>query len=628
MASFSDTFRQAEREAADALDSAAQARSRLLEHVHSGSEGTRRAGSNGADATAAHPSDWAGYAAPAEAELEVPGFLVPTSPRAEFPRSGPARENAERGDAQRANPGTGDQISRPRASTNVGPGVSLTRARQLSNSTGDVVGFGGKLSHSAGLSLSSGERGKHVVDLFELDAKVRWWRIDNEYIYFGHRRPPAPHEKLNSTLKRMAISLVYPIHNQTANVWTHVCGSIIVGAIIWHTFSRKGPMRGSGQASALDIAAEAGFLFGALACLVLSATFHLFCDASLGVRRFCLKLDFAGVLCLVWGSWLPLLQFGLACRHYSWRMAYAGTITGGVIVVAILCLLPRFATPAYQPVRAAVFLFIGWVGAVPAAQLIIDQHTRPIGLGIIYMGLLYSVGTVIDVLRFPERMFFRPAPPSIILIAVGGAKEGGDDGLRGSIHIDLDATVGSPAAVAPGLSDVTEEDGEGAAVHSSAMNSNASSGMNSPKQGQRNTPISPSASFGGIGFLNRSRSGSDAEQRMLDLAPRPNTVTSTILGSGSALDLLRCVTQASIVRNNSVALCTRFRANPHPPSGTHFPPTRTHTHMDTSTLRASGSALDLHVCATNCLLTPVFAMCYIPVCAIYLSRCMYVPNAL
>mmetsp|Transcript_14528 Transcript_14528/g.36878 ORF Transcript_14528/g.36878 Transcript_14528/m.36878 type:complete len:466 (+) Transcript_14528:3681-5078(+) len=339
----------------------------------------------------------------------------------------------------------------------------------------------------------------------------------------------------------MAISLVYPIHNQTANVWTHVCGSIIVGAIIWHTFSRKGPMRGSGQASALDIAAEAGFLFGALACLVLSATFHLFCDASLGVRRFCLKLDFAGVLCLVWGSWLPLLQFGLACRHYSWRMAYAGTITGGVIVVAILCLLPRFATPAYQPVRAAVFLFIGWVGAVPAAQLIIDQHTRPIGLGIIYMGLLYSVGTVIDVLRFPERMFFRPAPPSIILIAVGGAKEGGDDGLRGSIHIDLDATVGSPAAVAPGLSDVTEEDGEGAAVHSSAMNSNASSGMNSPKQGQRNTPISPSASFGGIGFLNRSRSGSDAEQRMLDLAPRPNTVTSTILGSGSALDLLRSV---------------------------------------------------------------------------------------
>lgn len=359
-------------------------------------------------------------------------------------------------------------------------------------------------------------------------------------------------------------------------MWTHLLGAGFVAWLLAETLGADGPMRAGAphgfRASTLDLCAMGGFLSGALICLLLSAAFHLLSDTSLRVRRFMIKLDFAGVLCLVWGSWLPLLQFGLACRDVRWRIAYIAVITAGVLTVAVLCLLPRFATPGYQPVRAGVFLFIGWVGAVPAVQLLIDRRTRPIGLGIIKMGLLYSVGTALDVFRVPERFFYAAAPPSVLLSAVGGAKGGGDDGVRSS-NAQLSASaashLGGSFRAGSRSASVGAALGEGGAQGSAAWAQEGHSGPPSPSRGHSGScsgavhamesggagdasggcgaghgshgSLSTTAataggsSFGGGGGV---RNGGGSSSRLMQLPLQPNTVTATILSSGSALDLV------------------------------------------------------------------------------------------
>lgn len=375
-------------------------------------------------------------------------------------------------------------------------------------------------------------------------------------------------------------------------MWTHLCGALTVAALAASTLGADGPMRGGAsgafRASSIDLLAEGGFLFGALACLLLSATFHLLCDTSLRLRRFLIKLDFAGVLCLVWGSWLPLLQFGLACRDVRWRVTYAAVITAGVGAVAVLCLLPRFATPAYQPVRAGVFMFIGWVGAVPAVQLLADARTRPIGLGVIEMGLLYSVGTAIDVLRMPERFFYAAAPPSVVLSAVGGAKSSGDDGVMGSsarnlaAHADASGVAsgcasggGSIGCLAPsrggsigslgsfGASSPTRSAVVHAAHAPCAARAPAADGARGWARDLCSGPPSPTLGrghssngaradahlelgggsgggchVGGPGVPPGAGSVSASASMHSLIALRPNTVTATILGSRSAVNLV------------------------------------------------------------------------------------------
>lgn len=256
------------------------------------------------------------------------------------------------------------------------------------------------------LAVKEAPAGPLLLTLGELDAENRWWRVDNEYVLFGYRPPLPPDEPWMQAAARVAGSLFSPVHNQTAAIWTHLLGCVAVGVILARTFAADGPMRaapGAVAATSLDYAAMALYLCGALSCLFFSALFHLCCDAGKDVRRLLIKFDFAGVLLLVWGSWLTVIQFGLACSPRWVRISYFSSITSLVFLVALLCLHPQFARPAYRAVRAGVFLTIGWVGLMPAVQLLCSAETRPIGLGCITMGVLYSVGTLVDVMKVPER---------------------------------------------------------------------------------------------------------------------------------------------------------------------------------------------------------------------------------
>ena len=126
------------------------------------------------------------------------------------------------------------------------------------------------------------------------------WQQDNHYIHSGYR------QQSNSYLTSFR-SLSY-LHNESVNIYSHLVGAILfcASSIIvlqnlipkWTTATRE------------DVWAFSCFFLGAIACLGMSATYHTISNHSHEVARFGNQLDYAGIVFLIWGSFIPVLYYG------------------------------------------------------------------------------------------------------------------------------------------------------------------------------------------------------------------------------------------------------------------------------------------------------------------------------
>lgn len=126
------------------------------------------------------------------------------------------------------------------------------------------------------------------------------WQQDNHYIHSGYR--PATNSYVKS-----AKSLGY-LHNETVNIYTHLIGAIVALATGIGIYTELYPRYQT--ATLEDVFVFSCYFFGAVACLGMSATFHTINNHSLEVSSFGNKLDYLGIVFLIWGSFIPILYYG------------------------------------------------------------------------------------------------------------------------------------------------------------------------------------------------------------------------------------------------------------------------------------------------------------------------------
>lgn len=140
------------------------------------------------------------------------------------------------------------------------------------------------------------------------------WLQDNHYIQTGYRAPS------NSYLKSFQ-SLSY-LHNESVNIYTHLLGSILFFLVAITTFTFVASSYPNSTSE--DVYAFACFFLGAIACLGMSATYHTICNHSHEVAKFGNQLDYAGIVFLIWGSFVPVLFYGFredpGLRDRYWAM--------------------------------------------------------------------------------------------------------------------------------------------------------------------------------------------------------------------------------------------------------------------------------------------------------------------
>ncbi|KAL1311371.1 hypothetical protein AAFC00_001541 [Neodothiora populina] len=223
------------------------------------------------------------------------------------------------------------------------------------------------------------------------------WQQDNHYIHSGYRPP-------TNSYRKSAASLAY-IHNETVNIWSHLLGAVFALSFSLYFYHLLHPRYE--DANTADIMVFGCFFAGAATCLGMSATYHTISNHSQKVNRIGNQLDYVGIVCLIWGSFIPSIYYGFFDDPtYRWTYWTMITIIGaGCVTVSVN---PKFRTPTWRPFRAGMFVAMGLSAVVPIIHGTflygIAQLQRQIGLSyLVTMGALYILGATIYAARIPEK---------------------------------------------------------------------------------------------------------------------------------------------------------------------------------------------------------------------------------
>lgn len=161
--------------------------------------------------------------------------------------------------------------------------------------------------------------GKELEQKLEEKLILLWdelspWQRDNHYIRSGYRA------QSNSYLRSWK-SLGY-VHNETVNIYSHLLGAllaIVSGIALYLTLGSRYE-----TATREDVLVLSCFFAGAVACLGMSATYHTIQNHSHEVAVWGNKLDYLGIVFLIWGSFIPVLYYAFGdepeLRRTYWTM--------------------------------------------------------------------------------------------------------------------------------------------------------------------------------------------------------------------------------------------------------------------------------------------------------------------
>jgi len=88
--------------------------------------------------------------------------------------------------------------------------------------------------------------------------------------------------------------------------------------------------------------------------LTLTGSFHTFMSHSAKAFAVGMKLDFQGIILLMWGANIPLIYYGLICS-VRLQIAYWTLTTVLAACCSIFTFQPKFSEPHLRPLRAATF---------------------------------------------------------------------------------------------------------------------------------------------------------------------------------------------------------------------------------------------------------------------------------
>lgn len=143
------------------------------------------------------------------------------------------------------------------------------------------------------------------------------WQRDNAYITSGYR------PQSNSYLKSWS-SLLY-LHNETVNIYTHLLAAIVFFFSSYFLYHELQPRYQT--ASKEDVYVFSCFFAGAVACLGMSGTYHTISNHSHEVAVWGNKLDYLGIVGLIWGSFVPVLFYAFE-EERGLRRGYWSMVSG------------------------------------------------------------------------------------------------------------------------------------------------------------------------------------------------------------------------------------------------------------------------------------------------------------
>lgn len=224
-------------------------------------------------------------------------------------------------------------------------------------------------------------------------SEIPLWIQGNPFIRRGYRA--------GYTMK-MCLRSIFAIHNETGNVWTHMLGMLffLVCSVAFFSQLMKPQL--------IHYLVLVPFAAASVLCMGLSAAYHLFqAHYSQHVHDRMMQLDYFGITCLVVGSFLPPCYFGFQCAP-EYRVLYL-TMIGVLGSVGLVGPFFGFwAQERFAIWRLVIYCSTAFSGIFPIIHVnfVMPNGTAsPYVVGLALMMLFYGLGTIVYILRMPERFF-------------------------------------------------------------------------------------------------------------------------------------------------------------------------------------------------------------------------------
>ncbi|KAI0201727.1 hemolysin-III related-domain-containing protein [Astrocystis sublimbata] len=148
-----------------------------------------------------------------------------------------------------------------------------------------------------------------------------------------------------------------------------------------------------------DVLVIAIYCLGVAVCFMLSATHSL--------TSLCNKLDYVGILVLMWGAGIPTIYFGFLCSP-TLRLLYWTMTSTTASSCGFLTLDPHFSSPKFRNWRACLYAGFGLSSVVFIAHgvLVYGWELQRSRMSLVWMSWMAAsnlVGACIYAARIPER---------------------------------------------------------------------------------------------------------------------------------------------------------------------------------------------------------------------------------
>ena len=172
---------------------------------------------------------------------------------------------------------------------------------------------------------TSSEQPSSWSSLIAWDDVPRWMQ-DNAHIHTSYRQ--ASYSYLRS------FASVFHLHNESVNIWTHLVPGLLslpAGVVLYSILEPRYE-----EASTADVAAMSCFFIGATLCLGMSATYHTVSNHSPQVAKFWNQLDYAGIACLITGSFIPSVFYGFFCDAFRQRVYWTMASDPALLILLLI----------------------------------------------------------------------------------------------------------------------------------------------------------------------------------------------------------------------------------------------------------------------------------------------------
>ncbi|EXJ80870.1 hypothetical protein A1O3_07156 [Capronia epimyces CBS 606.96] len=242
------------------------------------------------------------------------------------------------------------------------------------------------------------EQQQDQVVLLSYDELPDWHR-DNHFLRSGYR-------PISNSCLGCAQSLGY-LHNETLNIYTHLIPAVCL--VFGHATVHRAISSVYPEASVLDHVVFHCNVGAALITMALSSAYHTLMNHSMAVSSLMLRVDYAGILVLILGSFFSGIYVGFYCEPVL-RGLYWAMIIGLSVVTSALVLHPKLQGLRYRHHRTWAFILTGLSGFAPIVHGLLlygwaDMWVRSGMPYYLLEGLVYGLGAFFFVTRIPESIW-------------------------------------------------------------------------------------------------------------------------------------------------------------------------------------------------------------------------------